>query len=153
MIVGLHHAAISTPDLERSLAFYRDLFGFALEFDFAWDETNENFKRTHAVPESAGRVAMLSRAGARLEIFEYRKPAPRPQRAAPGNADHGLCHFCIQVVDIEAEYARLRAAGMPFQSEPVPQGTVKCCYGRDPDGNLIELIEYFDHVVEGEGRS
>jgi hypothetical protein len=22
------------------------------------------------------------------------------------------------------------------------------CYGRDPDGNLFELIEYFDHDVE-----
>jgi catechol 2,3-dioxygenase-like lactoylglutathione lyase family enzyme len=149
MIVGLHHTAISTPDLERSVGFYRDLLGFAVEFEFAWDEANANFQRTHAVRESAGRVAMLAREGARLEIFEYRKPAPRPQRGAPGNADHGLCHFCIQVEDIDDEFARLKQAGMEFQSEPVPQGNVKCCYGRDPDGNLIELIEYFDHVVEG----
>jgi catechol 2,3-dioxygenase-like lactoylglutathione lyase family enzyme len=149
MIVGIHHTALSTPDLARSLAFYRDLLGFEVEFEFAWDESNENFKRTHAVPQSAGRVAMLAREGARLEIFEYRKPAPRPQAAPPGNADHGISHFCLQVVDIDAEFARLKGAGMPFQSEPVPQGNVKCCYGRDPDGNVIELIEYFDHVVEG----
>jgi glyoxylase I family protein len=149
MIVGLHHTAISTPDLGRAVAFYRDLFGFTVEFDFAWDESNENFKRTHATAEARGRVAMLTREGARLEIFEYEKPAPRPMAALPGNADHGLCHFCIQVVEIEQEYARLKGAGMAFQSEPVPQGNVKCCYGRDPDGNLIELIEYFDHVVEG----
>ena len=149
MIVGLHHTAISTPDLGRAVAFYRDLFGFELEFEFAWDESNENFKRTHAASETAGRVAMLVREGARLEIFEYRKPAPRPMQGARGNADHGLSHFCIQVEEIEQEFARLEAAGMPFQSEPVPQGNVKCCYGHDPDGNTIELIEYFDHVVEG----
>jgi glyoxylase I family protein len=150
VIVGLHHTALSTPDLERAVDFYRDLFGFQLEFEFAWDETNENFKRTHAAPETAGRVAMISRDGARLEIFEYEKPAPRPLASVPGNADHGLCHFCIQVEDIDTEYARLEAAGMPFLSGPVPQGNVKCCYGRDPDGNIIELIEYFDHIVEGE---
>ena len=50
--------------------------------------------------------------------------------------------------EIEAEYRRLSEAGVPFQSEPVPQAYVKCCYCRDPDGNIIELIEYFDHIVE-----
>ncbi len=28
MIRGIHHTAISTGDLERSIAFYRDLLGF-----------------------------------------------------------------------------------------------------------------------------
>jgi hypothetical protein len=32
---------------------------------------------------------------------------------------------------------------MRFQSPPVEQTpTVANCYGRDPDGNLIELIEF-----------
>ena len=149
MIVGLHHTAISTPDLQRCVAFYRDLFGFDVEFEFAWDEGNDNFKRTHAAPETAGRVAMLRRDGACLEVFEYAKPTPRPASGPAGHADHGLCHFCVEVKEIGAEVARLEAAGMSFLSAPVPQGNVKCCYGRDPDGNLIELIEYFDHVVEG----
>ena len=76
MIVGIHHTALSSPDLDRMIAFYRDLFGFEVEFDFSWDETNENFKKTHAAPETAGRVAMLTREGARLEVFEYVKPRP-----------------------------------------------------------------------------
>ena len=42
----------------------------------------------------------------------------------------------------EAEYERLRAAGVPLLSEPVPQAYVKVCYGRDPDGNLFELLEF-----------
>ncbi len=90
MLVGIHHTAISTPDLDRCATFYRDLFGFETAFDFSWDASNENFKRTHAEPETIGHVVM-----------------------------------------------------------PVPQAHIKCCYGRDPDGNLIELIEHFDHVVDG----
>ena len=58
MLVGIHHTAISTPDLARSKAFYRDLFGFEEAFEFAWDGSNEDFKRTHALPETAGTVAM-----------------------------------------------------------------------------------------------
>ena len=148
MIVGIHHTAISTPDLDRAVAFYRDLFQFEVEFDFGWDESNENFKRTHAAPETAGRVTMLTREGARLEIFEYRLPQPRAGDSERGNADEGICHFCFEVKDIDHEFDRLKAAGMRFQSAPVAQANVKCCYGRDPDGNILEIIEYFDHIVE-----
>jgi len=143
MLVGIHHTALSTRDLERLVAFYRDLFGFEVEFDFPWDESNEAFRETHAVPASAGRVVMLTRGDARLEIFEYRLPAPRPDIPERANADLGISHFSFQVTDIEAEVERLRAAGMRFQSEVVEQTPqVSNCYGRDPDGNLIELIEF-----------
>jgi len=148
MLVGIHHTALSTPDVDRAVAFYRDLFGFEVAFDFAWDEGNRAFQRTHAAPETRGRVVMLERAGARLEVFEYAKPAPRPQPDPAGNADHGICVLDIEVKAIEAVDERPRRAGMRFLSDPVPQAYVKCCYGRDPDGNLIELIEYFDHDVE-----
>ena len=43
--------------------------------------------------------------------------------------------------DIDAEYERLQAAGMLFHCPPVDYGTVKTTYGRDPDGNVIELQE------------
>jgi catechol 2,3-dioxygenase-like lactoylglutathione lyase family enzyme len=152
MIVGLHHTALSTPDLDRCVAFYRDLFGFEQAFDFDWDEGNENFKRTHALPESRGRVAMLEREGARLEIFEYAVPEPVPADPGRRNVEHGICHFAVEVRDIDAEYRRLSGAGVRFQSEPVPQAYVKCCYCRDPDGNIIELIEFFERDVEAEAR-
>ena len=55
--------------------------------------------------------------------------------------------------DIDAEYARLVAEGVRFQSPPIPQSYIKCCYLRDPDGNIIELIEYFDRDVEAEAKA
>ncbi|RIL03887.1 MAG: VOC family protein [Proteobacteria bacterium] len=142
MLVGLHHTALSTPDLERLAGFYREHFGFAVEFDFAWDESNAEFRRTHAAPETKGRVVMLARGASRLELFEYEKPAPRPAGGPRRNADHGIAHLCFEVQQIESEYERLRAAGVAFLSEPVLQATVKVCYGRDPDGNLFELLEF-----------
>jgi glyoxylase I family protein len=148
MLLGLHHAALSTPDVEGLVAFYRSHFDFEVAFDFSWDESNTGFQRTHAAPETAGRVVMLERGPSRLEIFQYAKPRPRPADGPARNADHGICHLAFEVKQIEAEVARLRAAGVPFLSDPVPQATVKCCYGRDPDGNLFELIEFFDHDVE-----
>jgi catechol 2,3-dioxygenase-like lactoylglutathione lyase family enzyme len=143
MILGIHHTALSTRDADRLVAFYREAFGFEVEFDFPWDEANEAFRATHAVPETAGRVVMIANGVSRLEIFEYRKPTPRPDIPGRANADLGIAHFCIEVRDIEKEYARLVALGMRFQSPLVQQTpTIKLAYGRDPDGNLIELIDF-----------
>ena len=143
MLVGIHHTALSTPDLDRLVRFYRELFGFEVEFDYPWDEANRAFAETHAVDESKGRVVMLARGSHRLEIFEYAKPEPRADHAERRNADLGISHFCFEVKQLEDEVARLAAAGMRFQSPPVDQTPeVVNCYGRDPDGNLIELIEF-----------
>lgn len=142
MLVGIHHTALSTPDLDRLTAFYCDRFGFEVLFDFPWDETNLEFQRTHAQPVTKGRVVLLERGTSRLELFEYALPVPKPAPGPRPNVDHGIAHFCFEVKDIETEYQRLRDAGVPFLSEPVLQATVKVCYGRDPDGNLFELLEF-----------
>jgi catechol 2,3-dioxygenase-like lactoylglutathione lyase family enzyme len=143
MIVGIHHTALSTRDADRLVRFYRDLFGFEVEFDFPWDESNEAFEKSHAAGKTAGRVVMIAKGASRLEIFEYSKPAPRADIVGRANADLGIAHFSIEVRDIEQEYARLAAAGMKFQSELVTQTpTIKMAYGRDPDGNIIELIDF-----------
>lgn len=143
MIVGIHHTALSTRDADRLVRFYRELFGFEVEFDFPWDESNEAFEKSHAVGKTAGRVVMIANGASRLEIFEYRKPAPRSDIAGRANADLGIAHFSIEVRAIEQEYARLAAAGMKFQSGLVTQTpTIQMAYGRDPDGNIIELIDF-----------
>ena len=143
MIVGIHHTALSTRDADRLVAFYRDLFGFHVEFDFPWDETNEAFEKSHAVGKTAGRVVMIANGASRLEIFEYAKPAPRTDIPGRANADLGIAHFSIEVREIAKEYARLSKAGMKFQSELVVQTpTIQMAYGRDPDGNIIELIDF-----------
>jgi catechol 2,3-dioxygenase-like lactoylglutathione lyase family enzyme len=85
---------------------------------------------------------MLERGPSRLELFEYSVPVPNPAPGPRPNVDHGIAHFCFEVKEIESEYERLRAAGVPFLSEPVLQAYVKVCSGRDPDGNLFELLEF-----------
>ncbi len=144
MILGIHHAAISTPDIDRSIAFYCELLGFDLMFKAGWPKGVDSLDALTGLKESASQVAMLKKANAMLEIFQYESPAPRsgdPNR--PVN-DHGLTHICLDVTDIDGEYERLAAAGMRFNSEPVDTGPTRCVYGRDPDGNVIELQEFKD---------
>lgn len=143
MIVGIHHTALSTRDADRLVQFYREAFGFEVEFEFPWDEANEAFQQSHAVSESAGRVVMIANGESRLEIFEYRKPSPRADIDERANADLGIAHFAVEVRNIEEEFPRLEKAGMTFQSGLVTQTPeIKMAYGRDPDGNIIEVIDF-----------
>jgi len=142
MIHGIHHTAISTADIERSLRFYRDLLGFEEVFDFNWPVGTEALDNITGLRDSSARVAMLKAGNACVELFEYATPTPQ---TAPSNrpvCDHGITHLCLQVTDIDAEYARLSAAGMKFHCPPQPVGdTLRATYGRDPDGNVVELLE------------
>jgi catechol 2,3-dioxygenase-like lactoylglutathione lyase family enzyme len=141
MIRGIHHTAVSCADLERSIAFYRDLLGFETVLDYAWPEGTADMNRTHQLEQTSGRVLLLKLGNSMLELFEYTTPLPSLRDESRRLCDHGITHFCLDVDDLDAEYERLRAAGMEFHCSPVDYGTVKCTYGRDPDGNVIELQE------------
>ena len=142
MILGIHHAAISTPDLERALAFYCGLLGFDEMMKAGWPKGVESLDQLTGLADSASKVAMLKKGNAMLEIFEYESPVPRPADPDRPVNDHGLTHICLDVTDLDAEYARLEKAGMRFHSAPVDTGPTRCVYGRDPDGNVIELQEW-----------
>ena len=145
MIRGVHHTAISTGDLDRALAFYRDLLGLRVLFEFAWPAGTEAADKITGLQGSSARAVMLHAGNAMIELFQYASPAPRrgdPQRPV---SDHGITHICIDVKDVDAEYERLTAAGMTFHCPPQEIGMgIRTTYGRDPDGNVIELQEILD---------
>lgn len=142
MIHGIHHTAISTSDIDRSLRFYRDVLGFEEVFKLNWEVGTEALDNITALEASAARVVMLKCGNACVELFEYSSPTPRTQDPKRPVCDHGITHLCLQVSGIDAEYERLLASGMEFHCPPQPVGsTIRATYGRDPDGNVVELIE------------
>ncbi len=144
MIHGIHHTAISTPDLERSVAFYRDLFGAEVVSEFEWPVGADFADAILGLNGSSARVAMLKLGNAMIEIFEYLTPEPRKGDPNRPVCDHGITHLCLDVTDVNAEYERLVAAGMIFHCPPQDLGASWATYGRDPDGNVIELQEVVD---------
>jgi predicted enzyme related to lactoylglutathione lyase len=79
-----------------------------------------------------------------IELFEYHTPEPRAGDSNRPVCDHGITHICLDVTDVKAEYERLVAAGMTFHCPPQDLGAAWATYGRDPDGNVIELQEVVD---------
>lgn len=142
MIKGLHHVAISTGDIERALRFYCDLLGFEEIARFGWQEGSEGADRITGLERSSCSAAMLKLSNAFVELFEFSTPQPRAGDPDRPVCDHGITHLCVAVSDIDAEYDRLKAAGMRFHCPPqTTGGAARATYGRDPDGNVVELLE------------
>jgi catechol 2,3-dioxygenase-like lactoylglutathione lyase family enzyme len=141
VIYGFHHVALSTPNLDACLDFYCNVLGA----ERTGRESNWTIGSRHSdvslqVRDTSARYAHVKVGKAYLEIFEFKTPTPiRNDRRA---IDIGIAHLCFQVEDLDSEFKRLKRLGMEFHSEPVDFGDgSRYVYGRDVDGNIIELVE------------
>lgn len=149
MLAGLWHVSFTVRNLERSLAFYRDLLG--LELVHLQEQANAYTRRLVGHPQAHLRVAMLripgagiSPSGHHLELVEYLTPRGVPVDVATPNP--GAAHLAFIVEDIHRAYERLRAAGVRFRSEPVAITEGRnaggyTVYFLDPDGITLELVQ------------
>jgi len=139
VIQGLHHVAIATADLERFVDCYKQWFGFEDVFRGSWNETSEPIGRMVQLPRSAAHYAMLRLGNTYIEAFQY--TSPEGTRFERRMCDPGLTHICLHVDDILTEYQRLRALGMEFHCPPRGSKELLATYGRDCDGNVVELLQ------------
>jgi lactoylglutathione lyase len=129
----LHHAGVSVPDLERSLAWYCEALGLRPGFRFE-------------VPPIGLRGAFaLGEGGTGVELLQKDGSGPGPHHKDPpsANAVHGFNHVCFRVADLDATYGRLIrcGAGPVWDPRDSPEPGFRMAYVTDPDGNLIELVE------------
>ncbi|MFM7094192.1 MAG: VOC family protein [Actinomycetota bacterium] len=154
MITGINHVAISTRNIDALVAWYTEAFGFTLLSRGGWEAGNPTIDGIVGLRDSAAKTAIMRCGAFNVEIFEYVSPVGAPNPADRPASDHGYTHFCVETNDIDADYARLQGLGMTFHAPPTPKGSVgslRACYGRDPEGNIIELIEFLGdgHPLSG----
>ncbi|HZO80907.1 MAG TPA: VOC family protein [Candidatus Binataceae bacterium] len=69
-------------------------------------------------------------------------PAKTPLEVVSGMAALGIRYFTVQVLDCNAAYRRLVAAGVRQAMAPINFGALaRICFVRDPDGNVIEISQ------------
>ena len=147
MIRGIHHIALHTPNFDKMVKFYRDAFGFEPGAPPITWKNSPDVDNIVGLKGSAARTQMLKAGTCYIELFEYSAPDDGRKGPPARPHDHGYTHFCVDVIDIESEYKRLKALGMTFaNTEPVVMGDIKAVYGKDPDGNIIEIQEVIPAV-------
>ena len=134
-----HHYGITVSDLDNSIEFYRNFFGMDVADRFEMNP--DAFANLLGVDDGRAEVAFLSGTGFRLELEEHAGSTTTVNDEAEPN-DVGYAHLCLEVADIETFYRGFKD-DIDFVSEPgqASDSGATICYLRDPDGNLVELIE------------
>jgi len=119
---GVHHVALLSRDVERTIRFYQDLLGFPLTELF---ENRDYRGSTHFFFDIGH--------GNRLAFFDFPGLDLGPYAEVLG----GLHHLALSVDQDTWDRARARlvAAGVPIQIE-----SGVSMYFRDPDGARLELL-------------
>jgi catechol 2,3-dioxygenase-like lactoylglutathione lyase family enzyme len=148
-VAGILHTGLTVSDLDRSIAFYRDLLG--LELIAQWDSAQPYLRKVVAFPDAELRIALLrlpAREGAgpghHIELLEYR--VPRGVRGDARTCNPGNGHVAFTVDDLDRTYAELSARGVRFTSAPVTidhgrNTGAKAVYLLDPDDITLELVQ------------
>ena len=75
MFRSLHHASITTADLDRLSAFYETHFGFErVSTQGEWDGGAPVADAIYGLRDTSVRMVMLRLGDTFLELFEFRRP-------------------------------------------------------------------------------
>ncbi len=124
---GLDHIVLTVADLERTVAFYRDVLGMVPEQFHPADGTIR-----WALKFGAQKINLHPADG------PFDPKAAMPQ---PGSAD--LCF--LSYTPLDEWQVHFDKAGVAIEEGPVARtgatGPIMSLYIRDPDGNLIEVSQ------------
>jgi catechol 2,3-dioxygenase-like lactoylglutathione lyase family enzyme len=143
-IISADHTGITVLNLERSLAFWRDLLGF--ELSHTAHQTGELAKEITGVAGAELKLAVLKAPGGhKIELLEYLAPTDRND-ACLRPSDVGHAHVALLVDDLDAVLEKIlasgwKAAGRPQTLKSGPNAGKRVVYVRDPDGTTIEFMQ------------
>ena len=116
MIKGLRGASIWSENLDNLLPFYRDLLGLPVAI------------------QSPGFVVLGELGAPALALGTHSEVHGR-------NADAARHMVGLGTDDVDADWKRLKAAGVEFVESPTDYGRLRIATLKDPEGNLIQLLQ------------
>ncbi|MDQ0272362.1 VOC family protein [Cytobacillus purgationiresistens] len=158
MILDTWHVSFTVSEMDRSLAFYRDILG--MELIHQQVQQNEYTGKLVGY-EDVHLIAAMLRIPAKtpgvsghvLELIQYVNPQGVKLDTQPCNV--GSAHLAFVVDDLLTIYKELKQKGVQFKSEPVAilEGRNKggyTVYFSDPDQIVLELVQPPTSNTQGE---
>ena len=143
-VIAADHTGITVSNLERSLAFWRDVLGF--ELSHMAHQTAELAQEITGVAGAEIKLAVLKTpAGHKIELLEYLAPPDR-EHADVRPCDVGHVHVALLVDDLDTILEKIAGSGWKAAGEPQtlkmgPNVGKRVVYVRDPDGTTIEFMQ------------
>lgn len=118
MFTGIEHLAIASANPRRLADWYVATLEFEITFEYA------------------GNYFIEARNGVLIEIIPAEGDAPSTGMRTPG-----MRHIAVSVTDFDAARQELIEQGVRFEGEPYVNSGNRLVFFRDPDGNLLHLIQ------------
>jgi catechol 2,3-dioxygenase-like lactoylglutathione lyase family enzyme len=141
-VIGVHHTAIVTADVERSMRFWRDGLGFTELFDHTFTGDWPTLFDAHS---DRLRSIFLGDPGTPDTGIVELVVLEAVQTAAPAQANPSFGFFLLSLQrDVDAALAKLAELGFEEGVRriemPAPGGKVAMAVITAPDGVRVELI-------------
>ena len=115
--------AIPTRDIDRAVAFYRDVIG---------------------LPQNPQAETEFEAGNVTLAIW-------RPENLGLEFADNGQGDIALRVPDVAAARSELESRGIEFVGEILDTGVCHMAFFADPDGNSLMLHRRYAPYAQGHG--
>ena len=141
---AISHIAVCVRDLDKSLAFYRDILGMTVTFDAIQDTRGGSRTQTYKHQRETRRVAHLNWDESQEP---YLVMTCHPGGQTDGNPikldQVGVSHFSFTVDDLPGLAEELLAKGVDIPGSidtfKNAQGNLSSFYVLDPDGILVQF--------------
>lgn len=154
---GLEHTHIFTADIQKCIHFYVDLLGFTQATSVHDTPVNPRMDNLLGFKNAHYKQVLLNMPGGptygthvpQIEVWEVSGaayPLDKTVSSNPTGNFQGKGYNAYRVKNLGAIITRLKAAGVKFVSEPninPVHGVPGAVYMIDPDGQLIEMDNYF----------
>jgi lactoylglutathione lyase len=122
----------NVTDIERSIDFWQNVMGIPLQ---SRTEIPGVLEAVHQAPEG----------GSRIQLAQWL------EREGPIDMGTSMWKIYVNTSDLESLYEKAVAYGCEVESEPqrLDRWPVSVAFVKDPDGYLLELIEYHEGMPAG----
>lgn len=130
MFKRIDHIELLTAHPDRAVVFYSDVLGF-----------RERERARVQTPSGPLDLVYLELGGTTIEVMCYREARSIPARSTEQRL--GWQCLALEVEDMDAALAALNARGVATAWGPVKRPDYARAEIRDPDGNPIELRQWY----------
>jgi catechol 2,3-dioxygenase-like lactoylglutathione lyase family enzyme len=142
---GVSHIAICVRDMDRALAFYRDILGMRVTLDQVQDTTQGGLPHVYNHRRKTRRTVHVRYGEGHTtpSLVLTSHPGDRAD-GSPIKLDQvGISHLSFTVKDVKALAQELASKGVklaaPMEAFTNPQGNVSSIFVYDPDGILLQF--------------
>lgn len=135
----LFHIGLTVKNLERSIAFYRDIAD--MQAGEYLEAHNEAFDRLTNNPGAKLKVIYMKAGPFLLQLIEYVAAGGTTLDLHHNNV--GSPHISLYVADVEAKYRQLKSRDDVTITSDIIQITpnMRSFYTEDPDGVPVEFLQ------------